>query len=102
MTVFVPPLSSSAALFSDSTCGMTMGGVHALDVCPVTFICEGAPSDVDFSCQSLQQLMCATPRDPSAARHAASTKEWACSGPLTCWLKTVTSANRLNRLTSCW
>src|SRR3954447_16718420 len=84
MTGFLPPLSSDAALLSDSACGTTMGGVQALDVCPLTFIGEGDPSEADFSCQSLQHVMCATPRAPSAARQAASTREWACAGPITC------------------
>ena len=51
-----------------------MGGFHAFDVWPFTLAAEAFPSEVDFSCQSLQQLMCATPRAPSAARQAASTR----------------------------
>ena len=39
-----------------------MGGVHALDVCPLMFPPRGYSSEADLSCQSLQQLMCATPR----------------------------------------
>ncbi len=66
MTVFFPPLSSAAALLSDSACGTTIGGVHASDVCPLMFAAESASSEVDFSCQSLQQLMCATPLAASA------------------------------------
>ena len=51
MTVFFPELSRSAALASDSGWGMTIGGVQAIAVCPLTFICDWSSSVL--SCQSL-------------------------------------------------
>ena len=48
--------------------GRRSAGVQAFDVCPLTFIGDGVLVEVDRSCQSLRQLMCATPRAPTAPR----------------------------------
>ena len=75
MTVFFPPLSSGRGalerlgLRDDDRRRPGLGRVP-LDVHRP----RGRSSEDDFSCQSLQQLMCATPRAASAARQAASTR----------------------------